>query len=225
MSSNIALLGKGESIWDHLTHAHPDFIADLSNGDVACDSYNKYNEDIELLNDLGVDFYRFSLSWTRILPNGFSNKINQNGIDYYNKLINTLIDNNIQPLVTLYHFDLPQNLQNIGGWTNSKMIKYFTDYAEVAFKNFGDRVKYWSTLNEPSSICRVGYGDNGNAPALRSSGLAEYQCAHNVIKSHASVYHLFNNDYKSILNGKHLKLAKIIRIRSSFRIPLLACHG
>lgn len=207
MYCKTAVLGKGVSVWDDLTHTHPELIADLSNGDVACDSYNRYNEDIELLKELGVDFYRFSLSWPRILPNGLSNRVNQNGIDYYNKLINGLIDNNIQPLVTLYHSDLPLYLQKIGGWANPQMITYFTNYAEVVFKNFGDRVAYWSTFNEPNSICRLGYGSVENAPMLRSNGIAEYQCAHVVIKSHANVYHLFDNKYRANLNGMYSSTA------------------
>lgn len=169
---------------------------------MACDSYHKYLEDVELLKSVGAKLYRFSLSWARILPTGLPNSINQKGIDYYNNLINALLENDIQPLITLYHWDLPQKLQDIGGWANKKIVKYFTDYARVAFDHFGDRVQLWTTINEPNSICRAGYGDAAVAPVLDSDGIGEYQCGHNLINAHASVYHLFNNEYKHKINGK-----------------------
>lgn len=150
---------------------------------------------------MGAKLYRFSLSWSRILPNGLANSVNQKGIDYYNNLIDALLEHDIEPLITLYHWDLPQKLQDIGGWTNKRIVKYFTDYARVAFDNFGDRVKLWTTINEPNSICRGGYGDILGAPILASDGIGEYQCTSNLIKAHASVYHLYNNEYKQIING------------------------
>lgn len=156
---------------------------------------------MQLLKDLKVNFYRFSLSWARILPNGLSNSLNQNGIDYYNNVINELLENGITPMITIYHWDLPQSLQDIGGWANPKIIDYFTEFARIAFDNFADRVPYWITINEPNPICRDGYGDNYYAPALGSNGLAEYYCAYHVLKAHASVYHLFNDKYRSKLNG------------------------
>lgn len=199
-------LGKGENIWDRLTHTHPEFIADRSTGDIACDSYHKYEEDVKLLKELGAKLYRFSLSWSRILPTGFTNSINEKGIQYYNNLIDLLIENDIEPLITLYHWDLPQPIQDVGGWVNPQVVKYFGDYARVAFESFGDRVKYWTTFNEPNSICRKGYGDGSFAPAIDSSGLAEYQCGFNLLNAHASAYHVFNNDFRSKLNGMYCKM-------------------
>lgn len=156
-----------------------------------------------MMKELGTTHYRFSISWARILPNGVSNNVNQKGIDYYNNLIDALVENNITPLVTLYHWDLPQYLQNVGGWINPKIVKYFTDYVDVVFKNFGDRVKLWATFNEPGQTCRAGYGDTQKAPVLNQKSIADYLCAHNLIKSHASVYHLYNNKYRAEQNGKY----------------------
>lgn len=193
--------GKGENIWDHFTHDHPDFIADNSTGDVACDSYHKVDEDIALIENLGVDYYRFSLSWSRILPTGYSYQVNKAGVEYYNKLIDGLLAKDIQPMVTLYHWDLPQPLQELGGWPNELMAQYFEDYAKVAFDNFGDRVKYWITFNEPYNVCYQGYGDVAKAPALNMTGYADYLCTHTVLKAHARVYHLYNDTYKATQNG------------------------
>lgn len=189
------------SIWDYLTHNQPEFISDGSNGDVACDSYHRVNEDIAMIVDLGVDFYRFSLSWTRILPTGFYPGVNADGIRYYNTLIDGLLAKDIKPMVTLYHWDLPQSIQSMGGWANEAIVDYFEDYAKVAFDNFGDRVKLWTTINEPFSICYHGYGELQKAPAINSTGIGEYLCMHNVLKAHARVYHLYDNEYRGTQEG------------------------
>lgn len=157
---------------------------------------------MELLKGLGVNFYRFSLSWSRILPSGLRSSLNEDGIQYYNNVIDELLKNDITPMITIYHWDLPQPLQDIGGWANPKIVDYYTDFARIAFENFADRVQYWITFNEPNPICREGYGANGKAPALESSGLAEYLCGYHLLKSHANAYHIFNNEYRSVLNGK-----------------------
>lgn len=156
-----------------------------------------------MLSELGVDFYRFSISWTRILPSGLSNNINQKGIEYYDKLIDELLKNDIQPMITMYHWDLPQNLQNLGGWANPKIVDLFRDYARVLFDNYGDRVKVWSTFNEPAVVCKSGYGGSF-APGLGMSGLADYQCSHNILKAHANVYHMYNDEYRSSQKGEYL---------------------
>ncbi|XP_077295396.1 myrosinase 1-like [Arctopsyche grandis] len=192
---------KGESIWDRFTHT-TNSIKDKSNGDFACDSYNQHKRDVEMVKELGVDFYRFSISWSRILPNGFSNKISQDGIAYYDSLIDDLLEANIKPYITLYHWDLPQSLQDLGGWTNPMMVDYFTDFAEVAFEAFGDRVKTWITFNEPWVVCIEGYGGISKAPALGMNGIAEYICAHNILKSHAKAYHLYDDLYRSTQKGR-----------------------
>ncbi|XP_077295406.1 myrosinase 1-like [Arctopsyche grandis] len=192
---------KGLNIWDWLCHNKSHLIADRSSGDDACDSYNQYKRDVEMLTELGVDYYRFSLSWTRILPTGFTDKISQVGIDYYNNLINELLKNNIQPLVTLHHWDLPHNFQKIGGWANPLIADYFVDFARIAFENFGDRVKMWVTMNEPFIFGTLGHGENQLAPALKLDGIADYLCGHTMLLGHAKVYHLYDSTYRKTQNG------------------------
>ncbi|XP_061723363.1 myrosinase 1-like isoform X1 [Cydia pomonella] len=193
--------GKGVSIWDVATHMDPSPIEDQSTGDIAADSYHHYNRDVEMAKELGLDFYRFSISWTRILPNGFPSKINQHGINYYNNIINKLLENGIEPLVTMYHWDLPENLQQLGGWTNPLIVTWFHDYAKVLFSKFGDRVKRWITINEPKQICYEGYGSDGKAPFLNATGVGEYICSKNVLLAHAKVYHLYDDTYRKLQNG------------------------
>lgn len=194
--------GKSESIWDHLVHKNPEFVKDGSNADVASDSYHLYKRDAEMVHELGVDTYRFSVSWPRILPTGLTNEINELGIAYYNNLINEILKYNITPMITIYHWDLPQKLQDIGGWSNAHIVDYYTDYAKILFKNFGDRVKYWITFNEPMQTCLEGYGGTYRAPALNRHGHAEYLCTHNLLKAHANVYHLFDKEYRTVNKGK-----------------------
>lgn len=162
-------LDKGENIWDRYCHTTK-HINNGSTGDVSCDSYHNYGSDVEMLKELGVNFYRFSLSWSRILPTGLDNKVSSDGIAYYNRLIDLLVEKNISPVVTLYHWDLPQPLQDLGGWPNTWMVKYFTDYARVAFSAFGDRVSDWLTFNEPIDVCDGGYGSYSKAPGIQSPG-------------------------------------------------------
>ncbi|KAK4882989.1 hypothetical protein RN001_006308 [Aquatica leii] len=194
--------GKGENIWDHMTHNNPKSIQDKSNGDIACDSYHLWKTDVQLLKNLGVHFYRFSLSWSRLLPNGLNNRINYDGVHYYNNLIDELLKYNIEPVVTLYHWDLPQGIQNIGGWPNIATADYFMDYAKVAFDLFGDRVKTWITFNEPIEICVSGYGGGDKAPRIIYPGISDYLCGKTILIAHAKVYHLYNNYYRAKQRGK-----------------------
>ncbi|KRT83938.1 glycoside hydrolase, partial [Oryctes borbonicus] len=201
-SANFSYLGKGENIWDRLTHSRPEHIADRSNGDIACDAYHKTVEDVQLLKDLGVNFYRFSLSWSRILPTGHSNEVNSDGIRYYNELIDELIKNEIVPFVTMYHWDLPHPFQELGGWTNPLIIDYFEDYADIVFKNFGDRVKHWITFNEPTLVCEHGYALGTMAPAYTQEGIGDYLCGHNLLLSHGRAYKLYDEKYRELQKGK-----------------------
>ncbi|XP_017782709.1 PREDICTED: myrosinase 1-like [Nicrophorus vespilloides] len=194
--------GKGESIWDYQTHTFPNRILDGSNGDIACDSYNKIDEDIRNLKALKVDFYRFSISWPRLLPSGFANEISEDGVRYYNELIDKLIANGIEPMVTLYHWDVPQSIENLGGWTNRAIVDYFGDYARICFKLFGDRVKTWITINEPYSICEYGYGNVITAPYYNSTGIGSYACGHHVILSHAKAYNIYAFEFRFKQRGR-----------------------
>ncbi|XP_050504819.1 myrosinase 1-like isoform X1 [Diabrotica virgifera virgifera] len=194
--------GKGVNIWDYFTHRNSSVIRDKNNGDIACDSYHRIKEDIAILKDLGVSHYRFSISWPRILPNGFRDEVNQKGIDYYKNLIKELKDNNIEPLVTLYHWDLPQFLQDLGGFFSSSLEVWFAEYARICFEAFGKDVKYWVTFNEPSSICNNGYGKGKFAPGIYNPGIGEYLCIHNLLNAHAAAYHVYDKEFRSTYNGK-----------------------
>lgn len=194
--------GKGVNIWDTLTHDRPQLMVDKSNADVACDSYHKYKEDVQLLKDLGAQFYRFSVSWSRILPGGYDNKVNQAGIDYYNKLIDELLANGIEPMITMYHWDLPQAFQDLGGWPNFVLAQYFEDYARILFTNFGDRVKLWLTFNEPLTFMSGYSSDQGFAPAINLTGIGDYLTARTVIYAHSRVYHLYDQLFRMKQRGK-----------------------
>nr|CAD7204138.1 unnamed protein product [Timema douglasi] len=189
------------------------FKTNLHARDVAADSYHLYPQDIQALKDVGdiqalkdVGFghYRFSISWPRVMPTGDVTDINQDGIDYYNKLIDALLADNITPLVTMYHWDLPQPLQDLGGWTNPIMVDYFEDYARVLYDNFGDRVKWWITFNEPLTFV-AGYASGGcTPPQVDAPGVGNYLVAHTVLKSHARAYHLYDENYRDAQNGDNI---------------------
>ena len=180
--------GKGESIWDHFTH-QPYRIADGATGDVACDHYHRWREDVALLRSLGVQSYRFSASWPRILPEG-RGKINQPGLDFYCRLVDALLEAGIQPNLTLYHWDLPQALQEQGGWVNRDSVRWFADYAEILFRSLGDRVRLWSTHNEPYVATFLGHASGDFAPGLASVADA-YQVAHHLLLSHGLAVQAF----------------------------------
>ncbi|XP_011881185.1 PREDICTED: myrosinase 1-like, partial [Vollenhovia emeryi] len=193
--------GKGESVWDRWTHEHPDLIRDGSNGDVACDSYHKYKEDVQLLKNMGVDFYRFSLSWSRILPTGYANVVNQEGLDYYKNLIKELLDNGIEPFVTLYHWDHPDVFERMGGWMNETMVEWISDYARVVFKELGANIKYFITINEPNIFCISGYSEGVKSPGKKLGYLGKYLCMHNMLKAHAKIYHIYDTEFREQQKG------------------------
>lgn len=162
--------GKGPSIWDVFTHT-PGNIVDGSNGDVACDHYHRYAEDVELMKTLKLKAYRFSISWPRIFPEG-KGSINKKGLDFYKRLVDTLNSAGIIPFATIYHWDLPQALEEKGGWANLDTSKYFADYSYILFKELGESVPFWITLNEPAVFTYLGYGMGIHAPGKRDLGLA-----------------------------------------------------
>ncbi|CAK1594679.1 unnamed protein product [Parnassius mnemosyne] len=192
---------KGESIWDHLTHNNPTVIKDLSNGDITADTYNNYKRDVEMMRELGLDAYRFSLSWSRILPNGLTNKVSEAGFAFYNNYIDEMVKYGITPMVTLYHWDLPQKLQDLGGLANPLFPEWYEDYARVVFEQFGDRVKHWITFNEPREICYEGYDAGRNAPQVNATGIGSYLCAKNLVMAHARAYHAYKNDFAPSQGG------------------------
>lgn len=132
--------GKGLSIWDYSTHNYPEKFLNAANGDVAANSYFLYKEDVKALKTIGMTHHRFSISWPRILPNGDLSEINELGLQHYDDFINELLANGIQPLVTIFHYELPQKLEEIGGMLNPVIVKHFVNYAEILFKRYGDRV-------------------------------------------------------------------------------------
>jgi beta-glucosidase len=156
--------GKGESIWDRFAHT-PDKIVEGQTGDVACDSYHRWPEDIELIARLQSNAYRFSLAWPRIIPDGFG-KVNRPGLDYYDRLLDGLLARGITPYVTLYHWDLPQALQDRGGWANRDTALAFADYVAATARRLGDRVRHWITLNEPQVVVYEGHVAGTHAPGM-----------------------------------------------------------
>nr|XP_026692500.1 uncharacterized protein LOC104266271 isoform X3 [Ciona intestinalis] len=193
--------GKGESIWDRFSHT-PNKIANNETGDVACDSYHKVAEDVSLVKMLGVQQYRFSISWSRIFPNGNTSNLNQAGVDYYNAMIDSLISAGVEPVVTLYHWDLPQALEDNGGLLNDVIVELFNDYANFCFKTFGNRVKFWITFNEPYVVTWLGYGIGVFAPGVYSPADAPYIAAHNIIRAHAKAYRTYEKLYKGTQGGR-----------------------
>jgi len=157
--------GKGESIWDRFAHT-PGRIKNGDTGDVACDSYHRLPEDVALLREMRLGSYRFSIAWPRIQPDG-RGPANAKGIDYYRRLVDALLEAGIRPFPTLYHWDLPQALEDAGGWPNRDLVGRFTDYAELVVKALGDRVKHWMIFNEPGVFTTFGYLVGIHAPGRR----------------------------------------------------------
>ncbi|GBG45034.1 hypothetical protein CBR_g78504, partial [Chara braunii] len=211
--------GRGLSIWDVFARI-PGKVKNGANGSVACDQYHRYEEDVALLADMGIDAYRFSISWSRIFPLGSGTVPNPGGIAYYNRLIDALLEVGIEPWVTLYHWDLPQELhESYGGWLSEKSVHDYQMYAETCFAAFGDRVKHWLTFNEPLSFVVLGYGCGIHAPGLPNTarppsappssspevdaGIPDpYIVGHNVLRAHAAAVDVYRRLYQSHQGGK-----------------------
>lgn len=160
--------GKGVSIWDTFSHKK-NKIEDNSNGNIACDFYHQYEKDIELIKSLNFKIFRFSIAWTRILPNG-TGAINQKGIDFYHKIIDKCLEVGLEPWITCYHWDLPQALEDQGGWANRKIVDWFAYYVSIIAKAYGKKVKNWMVLNEPMAFVGAGYMIGMHAPGKKSLG-------------------------------------------------------
>lgn len=181
--------GKGISNWDVFSKI-PGKTFEGTNGDIAIDHYHRYKEDIKLMAEMGLESYRFSISWPRILPNGVG-EVNPKGIEFYNNIINECLKYGIVPFVTLYHWDLPQVLEEKGGWINKETIDAFINYSEVCYKAFGDRVKHWITFNETVVFCGLGYLAGAHPPAIVGDLNKYFQATHNVFLAHAKSVELY----------------------------------
>ena len=173
--------GRGTSIWDTFSHL-PGNVRGGDTGDIACDAYHRYAEDVELMSSLGLNAYRFSISWPRVQPGG-RGPVNQKGLDYYRALLDRLAEHGIAPAATLYHWDLPQELQDDGGWASRDTAARFADYAAAVGSALGDRVTRWITLNEPQVVASHGYRDGDHAPGLRDDEAA-LAATHHLLVAH-----------------------------------------
>ncbi len=174
--------GRDESIWDRFCTL-PGKVRNGESGAIACDHYHRYREDVALMRDLGLTAYRFSIAWPRILPNG-RRVVNQKGLDFYDRLVDELLRNRIQPFATLYHWDLPQALEDQGGWTNRSTVDAYVDYSGIVAHRLGDRVKHWITHNEPEVVAWRGYGYGHHAPGRVEREGGALRAAHHVLLSH-----------------------------------------
>ncbi|NIM94071.1 MAG: beta-glucosidase [Anaerolineales bacterium] len=190
--------GKGESIWDRFTHT-PGKIERGETGDIACDQYHRYPEDIRIMSELGLGAYRFSISWPRIFPSG-KGEINPKGLAYYDALIDALLGAGITPWVTLYHWDLPQVLEEEGGWPWREITEHFAHYADIVSKHFGDRVDYWMTINEPVVISYAGYRDGFHPPGMKDRKAA-LATAYHLCLSHGKAYDAIKANFPDVKVG------------------------
>ncbi len=175
--------GAGPSIWQRFAHT-PGMVRDGDTGDVACDHYRRFREDVALMRDLGLKAYRFSIAWGRVLPEG-TGTINPAGLGFYERLVDTLLANGIEPMATLYHWDLPAALDDRGGWLNPDAADWFAEYAAIVYRRFDGRVKLWATLNEPWVVMDGGYLHGALAPGHRNRFEAPL-VTHNLLRAHAA---------------------------------------
>ncbi|XP_048330489.2 beta-glucosidase 44 [Ziziphus jujuba] len=203
--------GRGPSIWDEFVKI-PGIVADNATGDVTVDEYHRYKEDIDLMKELKFDAYRFSISWSRIFPNG-TGQVNWLGVAYYNRLINYMLSKGITPVACLYHYDLPQALEErYLGLLDHKVVNDFANYADFCFKQFGDRVKNWMTFNEPRVTAALGYDNGFFAPGRCSkafgnctagnSAIEPYMAAHNLLLSHGAAVQRYREKYQKTQKGR-----------------------
>ena len=204
--------GKGESIWDRFSHT-PGNVRDGDTGDVACDHYHRWREDIALMKEMGLKAYRFSIAWPRIIPNGIG-QVNQAGIDFYSHLVDALLEANIEPFVTLYHWDLPQALEDEGGWHTRKSVNAFVEYSDVVSRILGDRVKKWITLNEPWVSAFVGYEEGRHAPGVKDPQAA-LAASHHLLLAHGRAVSVIRRNSPDAQVGITLNLLQVMAASNS----------
>ena len=198
--------GKGESIWDRFAHRSGK-IKDGRTGDNACDHYNRFEADVALMKDLELGAYRFSVSWPRIFPLG-KGAVNPAGLDFYSRLTDCLLEAGVEPLVTLYHWDLPLALENLGGWSNRDVAGWFGDYAATVSRRLGDRVKMWIPLNEPQVFGILGYYRGEHAPGLEDP-LKYLAASHYINLAHGTAVEALRAEVSGARVGTALQLAPI----------------
>ena len=174
--------GKGTDIWDVFTK-EPGRIAGGHSGDVACDHYHRFREDVAMMKEMGLKAYRFSVNWARVLPEG-TGRVNEEGVRFYSDLIDALLEAGIEPYLTLYHWEMPYELYKRGGWMNPESVRWFGEYAKLAAERFSDRVRYFFTLNEPQCFVGLGYLRGEHAPGLKAPLRDVFEIAHNALKAH-----------------------------------------
>ena len=194
------LYGKGPSVWDAFCMI-PGKTKNGETGEVACDHYHKFKDDIRMMKEMGLKVYRFSISWSRIMPSG-RGEVNEAGVQFYNDLIDELLANGIQPWATLNHFDLPLALEfEFSGWLSKTTSDYFAEYAKICFDRFGDRVKNWLTFNEVWVVSMLSYGQGVFAPG-RTSNYYPYLAAHHMLLAHGKAVKAYRNDFQKTQQGK-----------------------
>lgn len=198
--------GAGPSIWRRFSHT-PGRVHNNDTGDIACDHYRRWESDVELMRALELNAYRFSIAWGRVLPEGVG-RINSAGIAFYDRLVDRLLASGIEPMVTLYHWDLPASLDDRGGWLNRHIVQWFAEYADVLFRKLDDRVKFWTTLNEPWVVMDGGYMQGVLAPGHRSAFEAA-RATHHLLLAHGAAVQAYR------ASGKH-KISLVVNIEPKY---------
>ena len=190
--------GRGDSVWDMFCR-QPGLVSDGSDGMTACDHLNRYQEDIDIMSDMGIHAYRLSVAWPRIFPDG-KGKVNQQGLDYYDRIVDGLLAKGIDPWITLFHWDFPTALYDQGGWLNRDSADWFADYAELITDKFSDRVKNWFTLNEPQCFLGLGHHSAEHAPGLKMTFEKVLQASHHALLAHGKAVQAMRANAKPTLN-------------------------
>ena len=193
--------GRGDSIWDRFVRV-PGAIRGGDTGDVAVDHYHRFEQDVGLMNAIGLRAYRFSTAWPRVLPEG-SGRVNAKGLDFYNRLVDLLLEHDIEPFLTLHHWDLPQALQEKGGWADRATVAAFDSYAEVMVASLGDRVRHWSTICEPWTIAFLGHASGIHAPGVRDPAKA-FVVAHHLLLAHAAAARSISDATREVMANLNL---------------------